>query len=32
MFAMTRDDDAAHVLKDTARQVVNAVLHRTGAD
>jgi pyruvate dehydrogenase (quinone) len=32
MFAMARDDDAAHVLKDTARQVVNAVLHRTGAD
>jgi pyruvate dehydrogenase (quinone) len=32
MFAMARDDDAAHVLKDNARQVVNAVLHRTGAD
>jgi pyruvate dehydrogenase (quinone) len=32
MFAMTKDDDAAHVLKDTARQVVNAVLHRTDAD
>jgi pyruvate dehydrogenase (quinone) len=28
MFAMAGDDDAAHVIKDTARQVVNAVLHR----
>ena len=28
MFSMARDDDAAHVIKDTARQVVNAVLHR----
>jgi pyruvate dehydrogenase (quinone) len=32
MFAMTRDDDAGHVIKDTARQVVNAMLHRNGAD
>ena len=32
MFAMTKDEDAAHVLKDTARQVVNAVLHREDAD
>jgi pyruvate dehydrogenase (quinone) len=28
MFAMTRDEDAAHVIADTARQVVNKVLHR----
>jgi pyruvate dehydrogenase (quinone) len=32
MFAMAGDDDAAHVIKDTARQVVNAVLHREDAD
>jgi pyruvate dehydrogenase (quinone) len=32
MFAMARDDDAAHVIRDTARQVVNAVLHREDAD
>jgi pyruvate dehydrogenase (quinone) len=32
MFAMTRDEDAAHVVRDTARQVINAVLHKTGAD
>ncbi len=32
MFAMAKDDDAAHVIKDTARQVVNAVLHREDAD
>ncbi len=32
MFSMTRDDDAGHVLKDTARQVINAVLHKTDAD
>src|SRR6476469_111480 len=32
MFAMTRDDDAGHVLKDTVRQVVNKVLHREDAD
>jgi pyruvate dehydrogenase (quinone) len=31
MFAMTKDDDAAHVIKDTARQVVNAVLQREEA-
>jgi pyruvate dehydrogenase (quinone) len=31
MFAMAGDDDAAHVIKDTARQVVNAVLHREDA-
>ncbi len=28
MFAMTKDDDAGHVILDTARQVVNAVLHK----
>jgi pyruvate dehydrogenase (quinone) len=32
MFAMAGDDDAAHVIKDTARQVVNAVLHREDAN
>src|SRR4051794_4512133 len=32
MFSMARDDDAAHVLRDTARQVVNAVLHKSDAD
>ena len=32
MFAMTKDDDTLHVLKDTARQVANAVLHRTDSD
>ena len=32
MFSMSRDDDAGHVLRDTARQVVNAVLHREDAD
>jgi pyruvate dehydrogenase (quinone) len=28
MFALTKDEDAGHVIADTARQVVNAVLHR----
>ena len=32
MFSMTRDDDAAHVISDTARQVVNAVLSKHDAD
>ena len=32
MFAMTKDQDAGHVIRDTARQVINAVLHREGAD
>jgi pyruvate dehydrogenase (quinone) len=32
MFSMTRDVDAGHVLADTARQVVNAVLHRDETD
>ena len=32
MFAMASDDDAAHVLRDTARQVFNAVLGREPAD
>ena len=32
MLSMTKDDDAAHVIKDTARQVINAVLHREEAD
>jgi len=29
---MAKDDDAGHVIRDTARQVVNAVLHREDAD
>ncbi|MES2137938.1 MAG: thiamine pyrophosphate-requiring protein [Pseudomonadota bacterium] len=32
MFSMAKDDDALHVVKDTARQVVNAVLHKEDAD
>ena len=32
MFSMARDEDAGHVIADTARQVVNAVLHREKAD
>jgi pyruvate dehydrogenase (quinone) len=32
MFSMTKDDDAGHVIGDTARQVINAVLHREDAD
>ena len=32
MFSMVKDRDAGHVLRDTARQVVNAVLHREDAD
>ena len=29
MMSMARDEDAAHVIADTARQVVNAVFHKT---
>ena len=32
MFSMAKDQDAGHVLKDTARQVINAVLHKQDAD
>jgi pyruvate dehydrogenase (quinone) len=32
MFAMAKDDDAAHVVKDTARQVVNALFQREDAN
>jgi pyruvate dehydrogenase (quinone) len=32
MFSMTKDDDAMHVVRDTARQVANAVLHKEDAD
>ncbi len=32
MFSMAKDADAAHVIRDTARQVANAVLHREKAD
>ena len=28
MFSMARDQDAGHVITDTARQVINAVLHK----
>jgi pyruvate dehydrogenase (quinone) len=31
MFSMSKDEDAGHVIKDTARQVVNAVRGKTGA-
>jgi pyruvate dehydrogenase (quinone) len=31
MFSMAKDEDAAHVIADTARQVVNAVLHKEDA-
>jgi len=32
MFSMAKDEDAGHVIKDTARQVINAVLGKTDAD
>ena len=32
MFSMAKDEDAGHVIKDTARQVVNAVLGKEKAD
>jgi len=32
MMSMAKDDDAGHVIKDTARQVVNAVLHKQDSD
>jgi pyruvate dehydrogenase (quinone) len=32
MMSMARDDDAGHVIRDTARQVINKVLHREDAD
>ena len=32
MSSLARDDDAGHVIKDTARQVFNAVFDRTDAD
>jgi len=32
MFAMARDQDAGHVIRDTARQLINKVLHREDAD
>ena len=32
MFSMTKDEDAAHVIADTARQIANKVLHREDAD
>jgi pyruvate dehydrogenase (quinone) len=32
MSSMAKDEDAGHVLRDTARQVVNAVLHKEDAD
>ena len=32
MMSMARDESAGHVIRDTARQVVNAVLHKEDAD
>src|SRR5947209_4756390 len=32
MLSMSKDDDAGHVIADTARQVINAVLHKEDAD
>jgi pyruvate dehydrogenase (quinone) len=32
MFAMAKDEDAAHVIRDTARQVLNAALKKEKAD
>ncbi|HZU50532.1 MAG TPA: thiamine pyrophosphate-requiring protein [Sphingomicrobium sp.] len=32
MMSMTKDEDAGHVIRDTARQVMNAVLHKEDAD
>jgi pyruvate dehydrogenase (quinone) len=32
MFALTKDEDAGHVIRDTARQLINAVLHREKTD
>jgi pyruvate dehydrogenase (quinone) len=32
MFPLTKDEDAGHVIRDTARQVMNAVFHKEDAD
>ena len=32
MFSMAKDEDAGHVVADTARQVINAVLHKERSD
>src|SRR5438270_1065007 len=32
MFALSKDEDAGHVIADTARQVINAAFHREDAD
>jgi pyruvate dehydrogenase (quinone) len=32
MLSMAKDEDAGHVIRDTARQVINAVLHKDSAD
>jgi pyruvate dehydrogenase (quinone) len=32
MFALSKDADAGHAIRDTARQVVNAVLHKQDTD
>ena len=32
MFAMSKDQDAPHVIADTARQIFNAVFHKEGAN
>ena len=31
-MSMTKDDDAGHVIRDTARQVMNAILHKEDVD
>ncbi len=32
MFALTKDEDAGHVIRDTARQLINAVLKKEKTD
>ena len=32
MFSLAKEEDAGHVIRDTARQVINAVLHKEDAD
>jgi pyruvate dehydrogenase (quinone) len=32
MLSMAKDEDAGHVISDTARQVINAVLRKEDAD
>jgi pyruvate dehydrogenase (quinone) len=32
MFALSKDEDAGHVIRDTARQIFNAALHNGNSD